>query len=157
MPPEKPHRKCSWPKRIHPRSSVESQVGIAQLRAQSQTRSMINGAHAIIYSKDAEKVRDFFRDVLGWKSVDAGRGWLIFGLPPTEVAVHPTDGGGEGGTHELFLMCDDLDKTMADLKSKDVEFGPVREAPYGLVTAIKLPGGGELGLYQPRHPTALSL
>ncbi len=113
---------------------------------------MINGAHAIIYSKDAEKVRAFLRDVLGWKSVDAGRGWLIFGLPPAEVAVHPSEHDGSSGTHELFLMCDDLQKTMTDLTAKGVEFTPITEAPYGSLTAIKLPDG-----YQPCHPTAFSL
>ena len=118
---------------------------------------MINGAHTIIYSKDAEKVRAFLRDVLGWNSVDAGDGWLIFGLPPAEVAVHPTEQDGSSGTHELFLMCDDLKKTMADLQNKGVGFGPITQAPYGSLTTIKLPDGGELGLYQPRHPTALSL
>jgi catechol 2,3-dioxygenase-like lactoylglutathione lyase family enzyme len=118
---------------------------------------MINGAHTIVYSKDAEKLRAFFRDVLGWNSVDAGLGWLIFALPPGEIAVHPAEHGAEAGTHELFLMCDDVKKTVAELKSKGVELEEITEAPWGLVTSIKLPDGGKLGLYQPRHPTALSL
>jgi catechol 2,3-dioxygenase-like lactoylglutathione lyase family enzyme len=109
---------------------------------------MINGAHVIIYSRDAEADRDFFRDVLEYPHVDAGHGWLIFKLPPAEVAVHPA---GEE-SHELYLMCDDLEATMADLCAKGVELGPVRDQGWGRVTTIALPGGGELGLYEPRHP-----
>jgi catechol 2,3-dioxygenase-like lactoylglutathione lyase family enzyme len=113
---------------------------------------MINGAHALVYSNDADAVRDFFRDALGFPHVDAGRGWLIFALPPAEVAVHPTEGAGH---HELYLMCDDIEATMADLKGKGVEFArPVVEERWGRVTAIRLPGGGELGLYEPKHPVA---
>jgi catechol 2,3-dioxygenase-like lactoylglutathione lyase family enzyme len=113
---------------------------------------MITGAHSILYSKDAEGLRDFIRDKLGFQHVDAGRGWLIFALPPAELAVHPTDGKGY---HELYLLCDDIRTTMAELKKKGVEFtGPVREERWGSVTAIKLPDGGELGLYQPKHALA---
>jgi catechol 2,3-dioxygenase-like lactoylglutathione lyase family enzyme len=115
---------------------------------------MINGAHVIIYSKDAEADRAFFKDVLGFSSVDAGRGWLIFALPPAEVACHP---GEENDEHELYLMCDDLKATISDLKSKGVECGDVQEPPWGILTTIKLPGGGDLGLYQPKHPTAAKL
>jgi catechol 2,3-dioxygenase-like lactoylglutathione lyase family enzyme len=115
---------------------------------------MINGMHAIIYAKDAEKTRGFFRDVLGLSSVDAGEGWLIFALPPAELAAHPA-GADESGRHELFLMCDDVQKTVADLKGKGVKFSrPVTDRGWGLLTTLKLPGGGELGLYEPRHPTA---
>jgi catechol 2,3-dioxygenase-like lactoylglutathione lyase family enzyme len=117
---------------------------------------MIFGLHAIIYSKDAEKVRAFLRDVLGLKSVDAGHGWLIFAAPPAELAAHPTEGDDQPH-HELYLMCDDLKATMKDLESKKVKCGPITEARWGSITSIQLPGGGTLGLYQPKHPTALAL
>lgn len=114
---------------------------------------MINGAHLIIYSRDPEADRAFFRDTLDYPHVDAGGGWLIFRLPPAELAVHPTEGEP---AHELFLMCDDLAATMAELGAKGVEFTmPVTEMRWGLSTALRLPGGGEVGLYQPRHPTAI--
>src|SRR5256714_14243675 len=113
---------------------------------------MINGAHAIIFSKDAEAVRAFLRDALGFASVDAGGGWLIFALPPAELAAHPTE--GEIGRHELYLMCDDVHATVEELKAKGVEFTrEVSDKGFGLLTAMKVPGGGELGLYEPRHPT----
>ena len=112
---------------------------------------MISGAHSIIYSSDPDGVRAFFRDVLELPSVDAGHGWLIFSLPPAEVAAHPSD---TAGGHELYLMCDDIHATVAELRAKGVEFSrPIAEERWGLVTAIKLPGGAELGLYEPRHPT----
>jgi catechol 2,3-dioxygenase-like lactoylglutathione lyase family enzyme len=117
---------------------------------------MISGLHAIIYSPDAEKVRAFLRDVLGFKSVDAGHGWLIFAAPPAEIAMHPA-GPGEKPHHELYLMCDDLKATMKELASKGVQCGAITEARWGSITSIQLPGGGELGLYQPKHPTALNL
>jgi catechol 2,3-dioxygenase-like lactoylglutathione lyase family enzyme len=111
---------------------------------------MITGAHAIILTRDADGVRAFFRDVLGLPSVDAGQGWLIFALPPAELAAHPTD---ESARHELYLMCDDVHATVDELRGKGVEFtGPISDEGFGLVTAIKMPGGGELGLYEPRHP-----
>ena len=115
---------------------------------------MISGAHVIVYSKNAEADRAFFRDVLGFKSVDAGHGWLIFALPPAEVALHPSD---EDGVHELYLMCDDLKAEMASLTEMSVACSEVQEARWGSITKIRLPGGGEVGLYQPKHPTALSL
>jgi catechol 2,3-dioxygenase-like lactoylglutathione lyase family enzyme len=112
---------------------------------------VITGAHAIVFTRDAEGVRALFRDVLGFPSVDAGGGWLIFALPPAELAAHPTD---EAGRHELYLMCDDVHATVEELVTKGVEFSrPVTDEGFGLMTAIKLPGGGELGLYEPRHPT----
>lgn len=112
---------------------------------------MITGTHAIIYSQDADGVREFLRDVLELPSVDAGHGWLIFALPPAEIATHPTD---EAGRHELYLMCDDIHATVAKLRRKGVEFTrPIAEERWGSVTAIALPGGGELGLYEPKHPT----
>ncbi len=114
---------------------------------------MITGAHTILYTRDAEADRAFLRDVLGFDSVDAGGGWLIFALPPAEVAVHPDDSGGR---HELYLMCDDVHATVEELKGKGAEFaGEVTDAGWGLLTAIRLPGGGELGLYEPRHPSPL--
>ena len=109
---------------------------------------MIIGAHAIIYSTNAEADRAFLRDVLGLPHVDAGEGWLIFGLPPAEVAVHPSEGNN---VHELFLMCEDLRAFVAKLKKRRVAFDPVQDRAYGLVTQLTLPGGGKLGVYQPRH------
>ena len=119
---------------------------------------MITGIHALIYSPDAARVRALLRDVIAWPSVDAGGGWPIFALPPAEVAVHPMDDAGGAPHQELYLMCDDLDATITDLAARGVELArPVTNQPWGASTAIKLPGGGELGLYQPRHPTALGL
>ena len=111
---------------------------------------MITGAHTVIFSPDADADRAFFTDVLGFPSVDAGRGWLIFRLPPGEAAFHPTD--GEGG-QELYLMCDDINATVAELEAKGVELvRPVSDEGWGLLTAFKLPSGAELALYEPRHP-----
>ena len=111
---------------------------------------MIHGAHVIIYSKDAEADRAFFRDVLRFDSVDAGHGWLIFALPPAEVAVHPAD---ENGTHELFLMCDDVRAFVTDLTAKGVSCSPIDEQRWGSITRLALPGGGKLAVYQPKHPS----
>jgi predicted enzyme related to lactoylglutathione lyase len=112
---------------------------------------MITGVHGVIFTKDADGVRAFFRDVLEFTSVDAGNGWLIFALPPAELAAHPAE---EAGHHELYLMCDDAHTTVDELKRKGVEFSrPISDEGFGLMTAIRLPGGGELGLYEPRHPT----
>jgi predicted enzyme related to lactoylglutathione lyase len=114
---------------------------------------VITGVHALVFSRDAEAVRAFFRDVLGLPSVDAGGGWLIFALPPAELAAHPAE---RSGTHELYLMCDDITATVADLEARGVRFTtPVTEQGFGLMTRIELPGGGELGLYEPKHPTAI--
>jgi catechol 2,3-dioxygenase-like lactoylglutathione lyase family enzyme len=114
---------------------------------------MITGAHVVVFSEDADADRAFLRDVLRFGAVDAGGGWLIFALPPAEAAVHPAE---QGARQELYLMCDDLERTTEDLKAKGVELAkPVSDERWGLLTAIKLPGGGELGLYEPRHPTAL--
>ena len=110
---------------------------------------MITGAHVIIYSKDAEADRAFFRDVLGFPFVDAGHGWLIFGLPVSEAAVHPNEANDR---HEFYLMRDNLRAEMARLEEKGVACAEVVEARWGLVTKIQLPGGGEIGLYEPRHP-----
>ena len=114
---------------------------------------MINGVHAILYTKNAEADRAFFADVLGFDSVDAGGGWLIFELPPAELAAHPD---ATGGKQELYLMCDDVRATAAELAAKGVEIvREVTEEGFGLMTAIRLPGGAELGLYEPRHPSPL--
>ena len=115
---------------------------------------MIFGAHVVIYSKDAEADRAFFRDVLGFHSVDAGHGWLIFALPPAEAAFHPSDGNIG---HELYLMCSDLKAEIASLAKRNVHFSEVEEARWGSITKLRLPGGGWIGLYQPRHPTAFTL
>jgi catechol 2,3-dioxygenase-like lactoylglutathione lyase family enzyme len=115
---------------------------------------MITAAHAIIHTTDSDATRAFLSDVLALKSVDAGGGWLIYALPPAELAAHPTDGPPR---HELFLMCEDIRATMAELEAKGVEFvEPVSEQRWGLVTAFAVPGAGKLSLYEPRHPSPLS-
>jgi len=108
----------------------------------------------IVYSKDAEADRAFFRDVLGFASVDAGHGWLIFALPPAEAAFHPSDAND---VHELYFMCEDLKAKMAALAEKGVRCSDVQEARWGSITKIQLPGGGSVGLYQPKHPTAIGI
>jgi len=114
---------------------------------------MINGAHTIIYAQDAAKARAFFKDVLGFPSVDAGRGWLIFALPPGEIAAHPAEEDAKSGDCQLFFMCDDIKKTVDELKKKGVEFTqPLSDQPWGILTSLKVPGAGEIGLYQPKHP-----
>jgi len=110
---------------------------------------MITGAHSILYSSDPDADRAFLRDVLELPSVDVGGGWLIFGLPPAEVAVHPTE--DENGAHELFLMCDDAESFAAAMRKRGVACAPVQNAGWGLLTSVTLPGGGKLGVYQPRH------
>lgn len=115
---------------------------------------MIFGAHVIVYSTDATADRAFLREAFGLTSVDAGHGWLIFALPPAEVAVHPA---GENDGHELYFMCSDLKSELSELAKKDVRCSNVQEAGWGSIVNIRLPGGGEVGLYQPKHPTAVSL
>jgi predicted enzyme related to lactoylglutathione lyase len=111
---------------------------------------MINGAHAIIYSRDPEAVRRFFAEVLELPSVDAGGGWPVFALPPAELAAHPTDGHAH---HELYLMCDDIHATVQALEAKGVEFiEDITDVRWGLITALRMPDGGRLALYEPRHP-----
>ncbi len=118
---------------------------------------MITGTHAIVYADDAEQARTFFRDVLGLPHIDAGDGWLIFRLPPAELGIHPADAPA-AGRHELYLMCDDITATVADLTAKGVEFtSDVTDAGFGLLTGIRIPGGGEIGLYEPRHPVAYDI
>jgi catechol 2,3-dioxygenase-like lactoylglutathione lyase family enzyme len=113
---------------------------------------MIFGAHVIVFTHDAEADRNFFRDVLGMSSVDSGGGWLIFEMPPSELAFHPTV---EEPTNEIYLLCDDLSAEMRRLESMGVVFGAVDEERWGTVTRFRLPGGTTIGLYQPKHPTAL--
>ena len=121
---------------------------------QKRRNFMISGAHMIVYSKDAEADRAFFRDVLGFESVDAGHGWLIFAMPPAEAAFHPSDAND---VHELYFMCEDLKVEMAVLAEKGVRCSDVQEARWGSITKIQLPGGGKVGLYQPKHPTAIGI
>ncbi len=125
---------------------------------------MITGAHFLFYSTDPDADREFFRDVLEFPAIDIGHGWLIFALPPAEAAVHPAEdsrpqmhGDRPLVTAVLYLMCDDLDALLASLAGKGVHCTPVSEAPWGRKTTIPLPSGGEIGLYQPSHPTALGL
>ena len=128
---------------------------LKQVRPEEESPNMLNGAHLILYSTDAEADRVFIRDVLGFPGVDAGDGWLIFKLPPAEVAVHPTDGPGK---HELYLMCDDLDKTLSELTARGITISQgVSDRGWGLIASIKLPSGADLSIYQPRHPTAYNL
>lgn len=108
----------------------------------------ITGAHAIIYSTDAEADRALLRDVFKFKHVDVGDGWLIFGLPPAEVAVHPAD---ENDRHELYLMTDDVEGFVKEMRQRHMSCGPVDDQGWGLLTHVTLPGGGKLGVYQPRH------
>jgi predicted enzyme related to lactoylglutathione lyase len=115
---------------------------------------MIQGVHAIVFSPEAERVRAFFGETLGLSSVDAGGGWLIFALPPAELAVHPA----QAPSHQLYLMCDDIQATLADLASKGAEVtGEVTDQGWGLLSAIRLPDGSEFGVYEPRHPSPLAL
>jgi catechol 2,3-dioxygenase-like lactoylglutathione lyase family enzyme len=125
---------------------------------------MITGSHAIIYADDAEKARAFFRDVLKFPHVDAHDGWLIFKLPPAELGIHPAspagdaDGQAPSGHHELYLMCDNVEETVAELSAQGVEFtSPIENQGFGLLTRLRVPGAGEIGLYQPRHATAHDL
>ena len=109
---------------------------------------MITGAHAIIYSTSPDLDRDFLRDVIGLPHVDVGHGWLIFGLPPSEIAVHPAE---TQGSHELYFMCDDIAAFVAAMTSRGISCGPVQNQGWGMLTQLTLPGGGKLGVYQPRH------
>jgi hypothetical protein len=124
---------------------------------------MITAVHTLIYSEDPDRTRAFLRDVLGWPSVDAHGGWLIFKTGPSELGVHPTseDGQGEWSTgphHEIALMCDDISTTVAGLSSRGAEFaGPVQDQGFGLTAMMKVPGAPDMMLYQPKHPIAFSL
>jgi catechol 2,3-dioxygenase-like lactoylglutathione lyase family enzyme len=115
---------------------------------------VITGVHAIVFTADADADRAFFRDVLDLPAVDAGGGWLIFALPPAELATHPTD---DDAHHELYLMCEDVEATVEELRAKGVVFTKeISDEGFGLMTALRLPGGSELALYEPRHPSPLS-
>lgn len=115
---------------------------------------MIQAAHMVLFTREPEQLRAFFRDVLEFPAVDAGHGWLIFALPPSELAVHPADGEGR---HQLYLMCDDLEATEKQLKAKGVEFTkPMHEERWGKLTAFRLPDGEELYLYEPKHASPLA-
>lgn len=120
---------------------------------------MITGVHALIWTDDAEALRAFFRDVLEFPAVDAGGGWLVFAMPPSELAMHPSDPdhpADVGGRAQLYLMCDDIERTVEDLARKGVELSrPISDEGFGPTCAIRLPDGQDLGLYEPRHPTAL--
>jgi hypothetical protein len=113
---------------------------------------MISGAHVVLFSKDADADRAFFQNVLQFPSVDAGHGWLIFALPPSEAAFHPAE---SNGPHELYLLCTDLKAEMKVLTEKGVECSEVHEERWGSITKVKLPGGGQVGLYQPKHKLAI--
>jgi hypothetical protein len=116
---------------------------------------MVTGVHVIVYSREADELRAFFREVLQFPSVDAGHGWLIFALPPSELGIHPTR---EEGSHELYLLCDDLAQTLAELQSRGVEMAePVSDQAWGKLAAIRIPGHDILRIYEPRHPTALGI
>jgi hypothetical protein len=114
---------------------------------------MIRGAHVVLYSTNAEADRAFFRDVLDYPFVDAGHGWLIFALPPAELAIHPA---GADGVHELFLMCDDVHAFRAQMSERGIACSELRSERWGLITHLTLPGGGALGVYQPTHPSPLN-
>jgi catechol 2,3-dioxygenase-like lactoylglutathione lyase family enzyme len=115
---------------------------------------MLTGAHSIIYSKNPEADRAFLRDVLGLPYVDSGDGWLIFGLPPAEVAIHPSE---RNDVHELYLLCDDIKAFVAQLKRENITCGPLEKLSWGLLTHLVLPGGGKLGIYEPRHARPKSM
>jgi predicted enzyme related to lactoylglutathione lyase len=119
---------------------------------------MITAVHAIVSARDAEAARTFFRDTLQLPFADAGHGWLIFALPPAELGVHPTDSEKGEAAQQLYLMCDDIEKTIAELKAKGVEFtSGIKDQGWGLLTSMRIPGGGELSLYQARHASPLKL
>jgi hypothetical protein len=113
---------------------------------------MIHGAHVIIYSKDADADRAFFRDVLKYPSADAGHGWLIFALPPAEIAVHPSE---KNDVHEFYFMCDDVHALIGEMKEKNVACSAIDEQRWGSITRMTLPGGGKIGVYQPKHASPL--
>lgn len=133
-------------------------AALEELASVRNDGGVISGVHALIFADDAPATRAFLRDVLGFPYVDNGDGWLIFALPPTELAIHPGPGwSGQVGQHELFLMCHDIERTVDELKTKGVEFeGPISDQGFGLLTSLKVPGGaGTIGLYQPKHASPL--
>jgi hypothetical protein len=126
---------------------------MAMRRSRRHTGGVLTGAHAIVYSRNADADRAFFRDVLELPHADAGEGWLIFGLPPSEIAVHPSD---ENGPHAVYLLCDDIRAFVASMAARGVACGPVLDRGWGLLADVTLPGGGSIGVYEPRHPRPAS-
>jgi hypothetical protein len=122
------------------------QIGIIPNR--NKETAMISGTHSIIYSTNPDADRAFFRDVLNLPHVNVGGGWLIFGLPPAEVALHPSD---KNDLHEFYLMCDDIEALISEMTRRNLTCGPVQDQGWGMLTRLTLPGGGKLGIYQPRH------
>ena len=119
---------------------------------------MITGTHGIVFAEDAEQTRAFFRAVLELPNVDVHGGWLIFKLPPAEMGIHPSDDSAVSGSHEMFLMCDDVEATVAELTAKGVEFTTqIEDQRFGLIVKMRIPGGGTMGLYQPKHATGYDL
>jgi hypothetical protein len=139
---------------VAPSQRIAMELPAEELFAQHHTRryAMIHGAHVIIYSKDADADRAFFRDVLEYPFADAGHGWLIFALPPAEVAVHPAE---KNDGHELYLMCDDVKAFVEKMKAKDIACSSVSEQRWGSLVHLTLPGGGKLGVYQPKHESPI--
>jgi catechol 2,3-dioxygenase-like lactoylglutathione lyase family enzyme len=144
-------------------SGNDNKIPIRAVRSPAKLFAMIIGTHVLFYSAAPDEDRAFFRDVLGFKSVDAGGGWLIFGLPPAEAAFHPTEGKEHGNSGsslfsaEVYLMCDDLKAEMKRLQAKNVTCSPMDKQRWGIRTTLRLPSGGQLGLHQPTHPTAIAL
>src|SRR5450432_1988315 len=130
------------------RSGPQNFLGVLLTQNSSTLQHMIDGAHVIVYSKDAEADRAFFKDVLKYPFADAGHGWLIFALPPAELAVHPSDIGDK---HQLYLMCDDVNALIMEMNVKNVACSEVHEERWGSITNVTLPGGGTIGVYQPKH------
>jgi hypothetical protein len=133
---------------------VSAVLVLTATASRSTLTAMIHGAHVILYSKDANADRAFFRDVLKYPFADAGHGWLIFALPPAEVAVHPSDAND---VHQLYLMCDDVHAFIAEMKELNVACTSIHEERWGSLTSLILPGGGKLGVYQPKHASPLKL
>lgn len=123
---------------------------MCKLSVKTDDMSIITGAHAVIFSKDADADRNFLKDILKFPNIDTGGGWLIFKLPPTELAVHPYDSNDR---HELYLMCNDIDSFISKMKNHKVNCTPIHKEDWGLLTSLTLPGGGSLGVYQPLHQT----
>jgi catechol 2,3-dioxygenase-like lactoylglutathione lyase family enzyme len=131
---------------------------VVELKRSTRIGGVIAGSHTILFAEDAERARVFLRDVLGLEGVDAGEGWLIFALPSGELAVHPGSGWGRGpGHHALFFMCHDIEQTVRELEAKGVDFvSPIEDEGWGRIARFKIPGAGEMGIYQPQHPSPLA-
>jgi len=145
-------------------SKIRCEIGQTPRTVRDILGGMIMGAHFLLYSKDPEADRAFFRDILGLRYVDVGGGWMIFAMSPAEAAIHPLEGETSQGSAshellgaELYLMCDDLEGLIKSLKAKNVHCTEVERPRWGIKTMIPLPSGGAIGLYQPAHPTALNL